>query len=211
MILEHYLRKVYAAQQVAELCDYQIQQDESPESVLQNCIQSAPEELQDKIQEIGKLMESESEEISDEELEKIVAELSDEDILEVYDEDELEVVDEETNEILECDLPEELNEILSRQERMKARIRFARTKSKRQIKARIALKRHSDRATLNKRARRLAIKALKAKFAKKKLGDMSVSDKERVEKMLKSRKALINRLALKLVPRVKKLEKERLS
>lgn len=211
MIIEHYLRRVYAAQQIADLCDYQIQEDESPESVLQKCIEFAPEELHDKIQEIYKLMESEIEDITDEELDKLVSELSDDDILELYDEDELEIIDEETREILESDLPEELNEILSRQERIKAKIRFARTKSKRQTKARIALKRTSDRATLNKRARRLAIRVLKAKFAKKKLGDMSVSDKERVERMLQSRKSLINRLALKLVPRVKKLEKERLS
>lgn len=209
MILENYLRKVYAAHQIAELCNYQIGEDESPEDVVRNCTESAPEQLRANIEEIGKLLESED--ISDEELEQIAAELTDDDILEVYDEDELDVVDEETNEVLESDIPEELNEILSRQERMKARIRFARTKTKRATKARIALKKHSDRATLNRRARRLAIKALKTKFAKKKIGDMSVSDKERVERMLQSRKSLINRLALKLVPRVKKLEKERLS
>lgn len=212
MIIENYLRKVYAAHQIAELCDYQIQDDESPEEIIRHCIEMAPEQLQQSIQEIGKIVESEeTDDISDEELQKLVDELSDEDILAEYDEDELELIDEETGEILESNIPVEINEILSRQERMKARIRFARTKSKRAIKAKIALKRHSDRATLNKRARRLAMRALKAKFAKKKLGDMSLSDKERVERLLQSRKALINRLALKMVPRVKKLEKERLS
>jgi len=210
MILENYLRKVYAAHQVAEICGYEIHEDESPEQVIKNCMESAPENLSGKIQEIAKLMESE-EEISDDELDDIVKGLTDDDILGVYDEEELETIDEETGDILESELPEELNEILSREERIKARVRFARSKAKRQTKVKLALKRHSDRATLNKRARRLAIRALKTKFAKKSLGDMTVSDKERIEKMLKTRKSLINRLALKLVPRVKQLEKERLS
>lgn len=210
MILENYLRKAYAAQQIADLCSYEVSEDETPEHIVQGCLEIAPEELKSTIKDISKLMESEDE-IPDSELDDIVNSITDEDILDEYDEDELEIIDEETGEIIESDLPEELNEILSRQERVKARIRFARTKSKRANKARIALKRTSDRATLNRRARRLAIRALKAKFAKKKLGDMSLSDKERVEKLLKSKKSLVNRLALKLVPRVKKLEKERLS
>lgn len=217
MIIENYLRKVYAAHQIAELCKYEISEDERPEDVVKQCletIENLPDQIKEKIAEISKLMESmePTEDFTDEELEKIIDGISDDDILDEYDEDELVVVDEETGEILETEeLPTEINELLSRQARMKAKIRFGRTKAKRQMKAKIALKRHSSRETLNKRARRLAIRVLKAKFAKKKVGDMSLSDKERVEKILSSRKALINRLALKLVPRVKKLEKERLS
>lgn len=152
---------------------------------------------------------------SDDELEKMASEIDNEDdVLDAYDPDELMIVDSDTGEEVEDEdkiNEEALNEVLSRVERMKAKIRFLRTKAKRERRMQIALKRRSDVKTLNKRARRLAIKVLKEKIAKKPVSKMSVAEKERIEKMLQSRKALIDRLAMRMLPRVKKIENDRLS
>jgi hypothetical protein len=218
MIIENYLRKMYSAVCLADIAKYTPEDDESPESIIQHSLENIPENFSDDqkklVDEFKGLIEStfgKEIEIDDKELDKLVDELSDEDILAEYDDEELVTVDEETGEEVDTSEVDSLTEGLSRVERLRARNRFKRTKAKRQMKARIALKRHSDRGTLNKRARRLAIKMLKKKFSKKALGDMTVADKERVERIIASRKALVNRLALKMVPRVKKLEKERLS
>jgi hypothetical protein len=104
-----------------------------------------------------------------------------------------------------------LSEVLSRIERMKAKIRFARTAPKRERRMQIALKRRSDTKTLNKRARRVAIALMKQRIMKKPAAQLTVSEKERVERMLASRKAVIDRLAMKLTPRVRKIETDRLS
>jgi hypothetical protein len=137
-----------------------------------------------------------------------------EDVLDVYCDDELTIVDADTGECVECD--EEVNEqalmeVLSRIERMRAKMRFARSSAKRSRRLQIVLHRHSDTKTLNKRARRLAVNLLKQKMLKKPVSQMTVDEKERVEKMLAQRKGLIDRLAMKLIPRVRKIENERLS
>ena len=72
-------------------------------------------------------------------------------------------------------------------------------------------KRHSTTATINGRARKLAVKLLKQRIAKKPLDKLSIGEKERLEKMLAKRKTLINRLAMKLVSRVRKVETDRLA
>lgn len=160
---------------------------------------------------------NEEADLSDDELEKMAAGVDHEDdILDVYDEDELTIIDQDTGEEVEDEDIDEvneqaLNEVLSRIERMKSKIRFLRTKAKRARRLQIALKRRSDVKTLSKRARRLAIRMLKQRFAKKPVSQMSVAEKERVEKMLQSRKVLIDRLAMRLLPRVRKIESDRLS
>ena len=132
------------------------------------------------------------------------------DIIDAYDEDELILVDDEGKEIKEDVNEEALNEVLSRMERMKAKIRFAQTKSKRERKIKIALKTPSSMKTLNSRARHLAVKLMKQRLARKPLNSLSVSEKERIEKVVQKRKKLIDRLAMKLVSRVKKIEQTRL-
>ena len=152
------------------------------------------------------------EEIDDKELDKIVNDLDDDDILDAYDEDELIIVDDETGEEIKDDVNEEaLMEVLSRAERMRAKIRFAKSKSKRERKIKIALRSRSSTTTINSRARKLAVKLMKQRIAKKPLDKLSVSEKERIEKIVQRRKAVINRLAMKLVPRVKRVESQRLS
>ena len=156
---------------------------------------------------------------SDDEIDSMADELSDDDYLDTYDEDELGIVDDETGEELEADEEEEkkleestLMEVLSRIERMKAKARIRRTKAKRERATKIALKRYSNTATINKRARRLAIKLMKKRLLRgRDPSKVSVGEKERIERTLEKRKAIIGRIATRLAPRVRKVEKARLS
>jgi hypothetical protein len=134
------------------------------------------------------------------------------DVLDAYDDHELAIIDDESGEEIESNLKEEaLDEVLSRDERIRAKVRFARSSSKRKLKTRIALKRHSDSATINARARKLAIKLIKTRLTKKDPSKLSVGEKERVERFISARKTIVNRLAMKLVSRVRKIENDRLS
>ena len=155
---------------------------------------------------------------SDDEIESMADELSDDDYLDTYDEDELGIIDDETGEELPEDEEEKklkesvLMEVLSRIERMKAKSRIRRTSAKRERATKIALKRYSNTATINKRARRLAIKMMKKRLLRgRDPSKVSVGEKERIERTLEQRKALIGRIATRLAPRVRKVEKARLS
>ena len=148
-------------------------------------------------------------------LDEMVNELLDEEIEELYEEDEILFVYEDTGEEVEHH-PEEakidLMEVLSRQERLKGKIRLRKTVAKRERSTKIALKRFSNPQTVNKRARRLAIKLMKKRILRgRDPSKISVAEKERVEKMMASRKDIVNRIALKLVPRIRKVEKARMS
>lgn len=154
---------------------------------------------------------------SDEELEHIIkTHLHDDDYFNEYDEEDFCVVDSETGEEVELESPdsvneEALNEVLSRIERMRSSIRFHRTEAKRNRKLEIALRKRSDNKTLNKRARRLAVKALERRLAKKPLSSLTISEKERIEQRISRMKPVLSRLAMRLIPKVKKLESDRLS
>ncbi len=223
MILsENLLRKTNAATIIAKSLGYTPAEQESPEKIIKTALALKPElndEQKTHLQELMRLAESigievnDSEEISDEELDSMVNDVEDwHHVISAYDDHELSLVDDETGEeVSDVNESTELNEVLSRAERIRAKARFARTKTKREAKVKLALKKRSDTKTLNKRARRLAINMLKTKLTKKSPENMSVTDKERVEKLLSKRKALIDRLSMKLVPRIKKIEKERLS
>jgi phosphopantetheine adenylyltransferase len=159
------------------------------------------------------------EEISDEELDKMANEINDiDDVMDAYEDHELAFVDEDSGEEVE-DTEEEnelkegvLLEVLSRIERMKARMRIKRTAAKRERKIKIALKRYSDTGTINKRARRLAIKLMKKRLLRgRDPAKISVGEKERVERVIERRKKVIGRLAMRLAPRVRKIEKARMT
>lgn len=151
--------------------------------------------------------------MSDDEMEELINGTHDDEFLEVYDDHEIDTGEEdETEEKGEKEVNEEaLNEVLSRAERMRTKIRFARTKAKRERREMIALKTRSSSAVLNKRARRMAILLMKKRIAKKPLNKLSIGEKERIERMVERRKPLINRLAMKLTPRMRKIESARLS
>jgi len=156
-------------------------------------------------------------ELSDEEINKMVDSVSDEEIMDEYDEEELALVDDETGEEIPP-VPEEkafdesaLVEVLSRQERMRAKVRIRRTASKRERATKIALRRYSNNATINKRARRLAIKLMKQRMLRgRDPAKISVGEKERIERTLEKRKAIIGRVAQRLTSRVRKVEKARM-
>lgn len=155
------------------------------------------------------------EEMSDDEIESMADEINDlEDVLDAYDDDELAIVDDETGEEVEDDKIDEsaLMEVLSRVERMKAKIRVKRTEAKRERALKIALKRFSSSKTINKRSRRLAIKLMKKRLMRgRDPAKMSVGEKERIERIIEKRKKVIGRLAMRLAPKVRKIEKMRMS
>ena len=149
------------------------------------------------------------------------------DYLDIYDDDELdfsefddvdpsEVETEATAELKECEdiiasslNAMEITEALSRMARLKLKVAMLRNKAKIAMKRKIALLRHSTMDVLKKRAHKLALKMLKQKIAHKPVADMSMADKERVEKTLKSKKSLLARLTMKMIPVVKKIEQNR--
>lgn len=158
---------------------------------------------------------AEEEEISETEIDKMLESVTDQDIEDLYEEDELAIIDEETGEELPVAVGEDkldLMEVLSRQERMRAKVRLRRTEAKRERSTKVALKRYSDTKTINKRARRLAIKLMKQRMLRgRDASKISVGEKERIERTLEKRKEVINRIATKLVSRVRKTEKARMS
>ena len=160
--------------------------------------------------------EEEEKEYSEEEIDKMIGDMSEDDIMDAYDDEELAVVDDETGEEIE-EKDEEVNEsvlmeVLSRIERMRARVRFAKTKSKRERQVKLALRRSSSNATINKRARRLAIKLMKQRMLRgRPASALSIGEKERIEGMIQKRKSVVNRIAMKLTSRVRQVEKARLN
>lgn len=156
--------------------------------------------------------------MSDNDIEDVIDALTDDDYLEVYEDDELAIIDAETGEPTaetedEKGINEDaLNEVLSRMERMRAKIRIRKTQAKRERAEKIALKKYSDTKTINKRARRLAIKLMKKRMLRgRDMSKISVPEKERLERFIQSRSAIVGRIATRLAPRIRKLEKNRLS
>jgi hypothetical protein len=147
------------------------------------------------------------------EIDEMVNEYADlEDMLEEYDDNELIIVDEETGEEFEIEQDDRIMEGLSRTERLKSKVRFARNATKRGRLLSIRLKTKSTPERINQRAKRLAIRTIKAKIVKKPLSQMSISDKERAEGVLKNPQfqSVINRLAMKMANRVRETEAKRL-
>jgi len=162
--------------------------------------------------------EEEEKEYSEQDLDKMIDDMSDDDIMDAYEDHELAVVDDETGEEIEQhedennpDLKVKITEVLSRTERIRARVRFAKTKSKRERGVKLALRRTSSSQTINKRARRLAINLFKKRMLRgRPMSSVGVAEKERIEKIIQKRKDVLNRVAMKLTSRVRQIEKARL-
>lgn len=149
-------------------------------------------------------------------MEMDLANLTEDAIIEMaYDDNELALIDEETGEFYEeVELEEEQNlmEVLSRQERLKMRVRLKRSQNVRNRNHRIALKQMSSPKVANNRARRLAIQALKKRLsAGVSPRNLSVGQKERIERFIAQRKQVVDRLSSRMVPSVKRIEKARLA
>ena len=159
---------------------------------------------------------------TDEDFEKILQDdldgWTDDDMLDLYEDDELVIVDEETGEEIEA-VSEELEldtpvlmEILSRQERLKAKARMRRTKTKRVRAAKVAVKRLSTPQVANKRARRMAISAMKKRLLRgQNPQNVSIGQKERIERFVHQRRKIVNRLASRMVSRVRQVERARMA
>jgi hypothetical protein len=167
--------------------------------------------------------ESEEEDFEDDDFEDEITGMSEpEHIIDAYEDDEIAIVDDETGEELDTDgyeddeeeakLKEDKIVILeiSRMERIRRKQRFARTKSKREVRAQIALRKTSNQSTINKRARRLATSMIKRRMLRKDPNKATLPEKERVERFLQTRKALVDRLARRVAPRIRQIEKSRL-
>lgn len=104
-----------------------------------------------------------------------------------------------------------LDEHLSREERIKKKITFMRDSAKRLTAKKMALKRLSSAPKIRQKARRQAIDMLKERLAKKPIDQLTTAEKERLEDVINKRKELVNRLANKIAPKIRKLEQKRLA
>ena len=224
---ENLLRKTHAAAIIAKALGYTPKPNQEPRDIINSALASIKDMTPAQmvtVREMLALAESigitevveDEDEFTEEDLDEMANSVDTwEDIVDTYEPGELVLVDEDTDEVvdeLEDELREEtLNEILSRVERIRAKIRFHKTSAKRERRLKIALTRKSSSAQINRRARVMAIKTMKTRLAKKPLNRLSVGEKERIERIMKSRKKIVDRLALRMTQRVRKIEKERLS
>ena len=105
-----------------------------------------------------------------------------------------------------------LDEIMSKMVRMK-KARMMKVKGK-QIarKRKIAMKRKANPEKLKKRAAKKARDIVTKKLLKNKSkSDLSISGKENLEKRLAKKKAVIAKIAKRILPQVRKAENERLA
>jgi hypothetical protein len=144
-------------------------------------------------------------EISEEEINSMADSLSWDDIYDLYEEDE--IVREEFIEEKE----EELDEAISAQSRLKRRQGFARFKGKRGTVKGIKLKRTSTPAILQKRAQVAARRALYKRILQgRDKATLSASEKDRVEKQIKSMGSIRASLAIRMIPKIRAIEQKRL-
>ena len=155
------------------------------------------------------------EQFTDSEIENMLNELNEEDLICLEEHASWDLVYDDDNEVIP-EHPEEeqieLMEVLSRQERIRAKIKLRKTQAKRTRSTKISLHRYSDPKTINKRARRLAIKLIKQRMMRgRKYSQASVGEKEKMETSINKNKGLVDRVAQKLVSRIRKVEKSRMS
>jgi len=105
---------------------------------------------------------------------------------------------------------EELQEALSVTQRMKKRMVMKRYKSKIKIGRKRAMKRRANRSVLKKRAKRQAIGNVKKFLSKgRDMKKASASEKSRLERLVKRKKKLIDRMSRKLVNKKRETERKR--
>lgn len=178
----------------------------------------------------------EPDEVDDEDLEKEIAALFDkydelEDVADVYPDKDLDGIPDDQDddgdgvdvkgdeipdddEMLTADYEwvDDLDEVLTPAQRMK-RAQLMRRMSKRiQRKRKIALKRMSSPEKLRKRARRHARNRLRKRFTKgKPYSSLGMAQKQQIEKFIEKKKKVIDRLSIRLLPQMRRLEMKRLN
>lgn len=144
-------------------------------------------------------------------IDSLVDEVSEDDILDMYEDEELCLIDEDSGEVIDFDQDFMLSEVLSRTERMKSKMRMLRSQPKMSRRLSIALKRRSTSDVLRKRARRAAVNAIKKRLAGKSLKNLSVAEKERIERILHRSKFAVNRATNRMISKVSSIESKRLA
>jgi hypothetical protein len=115
-----------------------------------------------------------------------------------------------TDEELEAD-GDLLDEDLSALQRINKRFAFMKTKAKRQIARRIALKRPSNQKKLKKKAVVHARKLIKAKILRgRDYSKLSAAEKNRIENVLKRASMAVVRISNRLIPKIREVEMKRL-
>jgi len=143
----------------------------------------------------------ELQQISDEEFDEIENEieaLTWEDIVDDYDEDELEI-------------EEELEEGLTAQGRMKKRFAFMRNKSRRNLARGMALRKTSTPDRLKRRSIGAARRIVYKRFLRgRDKSSMSAAEKTRIEAQVKRLAPSVARIAVRLAPKMRQIERTRL-
>ena len=112
----------------------------------------------------------------------------------------------------DAELDKELEEVLDIQTRMKMKASMRKNKAKIALGRRKAARRMADTSKLKKRAQRQARKAVLDKILKgKDKGELSYGARASIEKRVNKRAALIQRLAKKLLPQVRKADRTKFS
>jgi len=135
--------------------------------------------------------------ISETELESIAESLEWEDIYDLYSEDE----------VYE---DEELEEALTAQGRLRRGQRARRMRGKLSQIRNIRLRRVSNLDTLRKRAKIAARRALMKRFLRNRK-NVSPQERSRIEAQVSSMGGIVNTLSVKMLPRIRQLERNRLS
>ena len=106
--------------------------------------------------------------------------------------------------------PEELTEVVSVQTRIKKAARARMMKGRLAMGRKRALKRRASRPQLQKRAQRTARKFMRARMLRgQKYSDLSYSARASLDRRLKIKSKSVNRLAMKLLPRISSAEQRR--
>jgi len=105
---------------------------------------------------------------------------------------------------------EQLDEVLNMQQRMKKKATMRRLKAKIALGRKRAAKKRANPEQLKKRAARRARAQMFKKLSQgKSKNQMSMSDRKAVEKRLESKKGVIQRMAKKMIPTVRKDDQSR--
>ena len=104
-----------------------------------------------------------------------------------------------------------LEEPLTVQQRMKRSRTMKRLSKKISAKRKIAMKKKATTEKLEKRAQKKARDLVRQKFMKgKSYNDLSNAEKIQLDKKVEKKKALISKLAKRILPKIRKAEGERL-
>ena len=135
------------------------------------------------------------------EIEKHIDQLEWEDIKHIYDKQEPQEMEESID----------LDEALTAAQRMKKKMEFLKTRAKREIAKKIAMKRVGSQGRLKKRAilhaRQLIMKRILRGRDKSKL---SAAEKNRIEEIVRKAKPAVIRISNRLLPKLRTLELKRL-